>query len=383
RSERRVEALKDRLDVGCRFTARMACQQGDLAANAVLHVIVASNDSGERRVELEELATGAQKRAIDPLAFALARDHVDDDLDAIGELLHRRHLDIGIGVGDGGGFVGGDDEAGTRLGGEETHRPLDAGAEIEHDTVVALRQQVQFRAQRHEPTRGKRRESARTRASGDDVEAAFITGGRLRKSRLAGDHAGEVALGRDAELHVDIGEAEIPVKEQDPLACLGHGMSERDREPGLADAAFPGCDGDDVAPLRRCGPDRRRERLHDGGWFHGDPLMAWTCCGCWAAFGRMRRASTTGLKAARPLAMSGEVPASAKLRRSDSAQAMTLPSRCTMSSLVTTMRLAPMSRKIRAISSVSTASPPAGRTRTGSAPLAMTSCDSSRRSPAL
>ncbi len=74
---------------------------------------------------------------------------------------------------------------------------------------------------------------------------------------LAGEHAGEIAARRAAELDVDIGEAEIAVEQQRLAPGERQRVRERDREPGLADPALAGGDGDDVVRFSGC---RRRHR---------------------------------------------------------------------------------------------------------------------------
>src|SRR5580658_1467490 len=376
-----IEAAGDRRDVFRRLAGRMPGQQRRLAADAVSHMLVAADDAGERRLDLQELTAGAQQRGIDAFALALARDHVDGDLYALGQPLQRRDLDIGVGVGDGGGLVGGEDDAGARLSGEQPHRALDAGAEIEHDPIVVLSEELQLRPQRHEPAWGKRREAARAGASGNNIESTLVGAGHLCQRGVPRDDAAEIALGREAELHVDIGEAEIAVEEQRLASGLRQGMREGDREPGLADAAFARRDSDDVAAMRR-GAGLRKRR-HHGCWLHGDAFLVLARRSASAGFGRSRRASTTALQGISPFATSAVALASLKARRNASAAPMTLPKRCVMSRRVTMRRAAPRSRKMRAVSSVSTASPPAGSTSTGSARLAAMIAASSRRSAAL
>src|ERR1700730_16082420 len=75
RSKVLLEALEDRLDIGGGIAAGMPRQQRRLAADAVLDVIIAADDAGQRRLDLEELATGPQQRAVDAFGLALARPH--------------------------------------------------------------------------------------------------------------------------------------------------------------------------------------------------------------------------------------------------------------------------------------------------------------------
>src|SRR5690348_1196411 len=98
-----------------------------------------------------------------------------------------------------------------------------------------------------------------------------------------------------SELHIDIGEAEIAVEQQRAAPGLRQGMRQRNREPGFADAAFPGSDRDDVA--RRSRRDRRRRKV-DIDTRHGEPL------------GKSSRASKAGVNAASPSAISAAMPAS-------------------------------------------------------------------------
>ncbi len=70
---------------------------------------------------------------------------------------------------------------------------------------------------------------------------------RLGQSHAAGHDRQKIAARRDAELDVDIGEAEIAVEQQNAGRDGGGGEALRqgDRQEGLSDAAFPGCDGDE------------------------------------------------------------------------------------------------------------------------------------------
>ena len=71
--------------------------------------------------------------------------------------------------------------------------------------------------------------------------------------------APQVARRRQAELDVDIGQAEIGIEQQHPPAGPGQRVRQRDGEPGLADAALAGGDGDDAAA--RCDSGRCGARL--------------------------------------------------------------------------------------------------------------------------
>ena len=75
--------------------------------------------------------------------------------------------------------------------------------------------------------------------------------------QIAGYDAAEVAVGGEAELDVDIGEAEIAVEQQGLAAGTSQRVGKGDREPGLADTTLAGRDGDDVPPFRQKGGARR------------------------------------------------------------------------------------------------------------------------------
>ncbi len=88
---------------------------------------------------------------------------------------------------------------------------------------------------------------AGARAAGQQVEAAGIDpADRLAERATAEQDARQVEPRAEAELDVDVGEAEVAVEQQDALAAPGECLGEADREPGLADPALAG--GDREAP---------------------------------------------------------------------------------------------------------------------------------------
>ncbi len=138
---------------------------------------------------------------------------------------------------------------------------------------------------------------------------------RLLERDLAGEDAGEIAARRAAELHIDIGEAEIAVEQQRLAPGQRQRMRQRDREPGLADPALAGGDGDDVALLRLQlpGPGPALRRRARRSWIY----LVFSSKGRRdrAAAASSSRARRAGLKGLRPSAMALATPASAKPRR--------------------------------------------------------------------
>ena len=84
----------------------------------------------------------------------------------------------------------------------------------------------------------ERGEAARARAAGEDVEPAGVGEAGFLPIGAAGEQAGHVAAGGEAELDVDVGEAQIRIEQQHAAALAGQSLGEADGEPGFADAAF-------------------------------------------------------------------------------------------------------------------------------------------------
>ena len=138
------------------------------------------------------------------------------------------------------------------------------------------------------------RQRAGAGTAGEDVEPALGVAHRcLRQRHAAGDDVAQVARRRQAKLHIDVGQAEIGVEQQHAAALARQDMRQGDGEPGLADAALAGGDGD-AARLR-----------------HGTGREAW---GGFRVCSR-RSASKAGVSGTRPSAAPGPMPASVSARR--------------------------------------------------------------------
>src|SRR5690606_38768212 len=144
--------------------------------------------------------------------------------------------------------------------------------------------------------------------------------GLLDRQVLLEDGA-EIDLRRQAELDVDVGEAEIAVEQQHAPAGLRQRMGEGDRQPGLADAALARGHGNGVG---RTGTSRRdgggQSRLDHSLFLVASaapsPASPAACI--------IRRARDTGLTGCSPSAIWGDMPISAKWSLAASAAA-TMP----------------------------------------------------------
>src|SRR6185312_14359775 len=161
-----------------------------------------------------------------------------------------------------------------------------------------------------------------------------------------GDDMSELAVRGDAELHIDIGKAEIAVEQQDAAPGLGQRVGEGDRKPGLSDPALARSDRDDVAAVLRAVGERARRGIELGGLCHATPL------------GKSKRARSIGENASSPSAISGAMPASARPRLRRWPTLNTAPSRRTASSRVAIARAQPRSRNMSAMARVSARSRP-------------------------
>ncbi|MEZ5863421.1 MAG: hypothetical protein R3D25_04865 [Geminicoccaceae bacterium] len=136
----------------------------------------------------------------------------------------------------------------------------------------------------------------------------------------AGDRPAEADRLVEAELHVDIGEAEIGVDQEHATPQMGERMGQRDREEGLADPALP-----EASTVRPVMPSLLDER---GGAMQEQPREV----GGRERFrARRRRAMPAPAQAS---------PASATERRR--------PSRRTVSSRAMRWRVAPSARQASA-----------------------------------
>ena len=127
---------------------------------------------------------------------------------------------------------------------------IEPGAEVDDDVVVIAGDIHQAVAQYGDPRLMHGRQAARTRLPRNNMEADF--GHRrddIAHGKFSRHHGAEIPFWRQAELDVDVGEAEITVEQQGVTAGVGQGMGQGDGEPGLADAALSRRYDDDVAAL--------------------------------------------------------------------------------------------------------------------------------------
>src|SRR5690606_16330864 len=143
--------------------------------------------------------------------------------------------------------------------------------------------------------------------------------------------------------------------------------AQRDRQPGLADAALARSDGDHIAGLAQGAGQANRVGNGRYGVAHAKTLSPNSGVLIPRSWESNKRASETGFKGDSPSATRGEVLTWEKLNWPISAATSMKPRRRAKSSRVAISRLAPSALNISAISAASCTSPPPGSTRMGSA----------------
>lgn len=96
-------------------------------ADGLADLRVAPDHAEKRRRDVEEGLASAQQRAVGPLAAARGVRHVDDHPHVHVGALTSCDLDEGVGVGERGRLVGGDDDARPGDMRQLAPRPIDAG----------------------------------------------------------------------------------------------------------------------------------------------------------------------------------------------------------------------------------------------------------------
>ena len=196
---------------------------------------------------------------------------------------------------------------------------------------------------------------------------------RLRQRQPAGQHAAQVVARHQAQLHVDVGEAQVAVEQQGSPAEPGQRVRQSDREPGLADAALARCYGDDAARLR---PSGGAQGLR-GGDVIGGPFRL-------AAGARVvveqQQQTRQRQRADRAHGSAACGPTVTRRRPAPNVGGVEQrPSRRATSSRVAIIRRQPTRANAAARSPASIASAPAASTSTGSA----RACSISARTPAI
>ena len=200
----------------------MARQQQRLPADRVAHAVVAADDAGAGGVRGRGSVWQARSSVAKVRSPAWRRGGlVDHDADVALRPVGGVQLQHGVGVGQAGGLLGGQHQQRVGPGGHPAHRAVEAGAKVEQHRVVArglAAQGGEHPLQRRRVEGGQR---AGAGAAGDDVETAIgMVQRRVGQRGAAGDDAAQVLPRRQAELDVDIGEAEIGVEQQHAAALV-------------------------------------------------------------------------------------------------------------------------------------------------------------------
>ncbi len=115
----------------------MAREQERLAPDRVPHAVIAADHAGEPWRAAEEGRAGALQRGEGPLPGAARGGQIDHDAGVAVPPVGRVQLEHGIGVGQAGGLVGGHDQQRVGPCRHPAHGPVEPGAEIEQDRVIA------------------------------------------------------------------------------------------------------------------------------------------------------------------------------------------------------------------------------------------------------
>lgn len=261
-----LELAGQRQDIGGGGTVRMTYCHRRLGPDAVLDPGIAPDHAGQRRLDLEKGLAGAQQRGIGALAFGNRARHVHGDLQIADIALADAELDEGIGVSERGRLVGRDDQHAAGAPAKLADGALDAGAEVEQEPVVMGRRLEQLVAQLRQALTAHGDERCGAGTARHHVEIARrIIGDGIGQRAPALDHGSQIRARHQAELDVDIGEAEIAVEQQDAFLQPCQGLGQRDGEPGLPDTALARRNGKSAQTRRPAGGPRR------GGFRIGAP----------------------------------------------------------------------------------------------------------------
>lgn len=226
----------------------MPGQERHLAPDRLGDARVTAHHARERRALLQKGLGGLPERCPCALARELGDGHVDHYAPVTARPVEGGELEAGIGVGQRGRLLGGDDEQRVGERREPPRGAVEPSTDVKHHVIVAAGA-GESREDRLELRLGQSGESARARAPGENRESGVGHRGGERFHAFAAEQAGDIAGDGEADLHIDIGKPEIAVDQQNLPAAFGERLRQRDGKPGLAHAALAG--GDCDQPPRR------------------------------------------------------------------------------------------------------------------------------------
>ena len=223
---------------------RQAAAEGLLAHHGLVHAGVAGQHTGQIQRDPAQEVVADVREPHEHLAGALhVLRHVHADLEAVHAVLRLQHLDQGIGVRQGGGFRGQDEEAFLRRHIEIEHAVVDARARVHDEEIQIVLQIVHGIQQLQLLPRIERQHLADTRRGGQDGEAVFRGQQDVPQGRPLMEQVEDVLFGMQAQQHVHIGQPQVRVQKQHALAARRQGQGQIDRDIGLAHAPLARGDG--------------------------------------------------------------------------------------------------------------------------------------------
>ena len=223
---------------------RQAAAEGLLAHHGLVHAGVAGQHTGQIQRDPAQEVVADVREPHEHLAGALhVLRHVHADLEAVHAVLRLQHLDQGIGVRQGGGFRGQDEEAFLRRHIEIEHAVVDARARVHDEEIQIVLQLVHGIQQLQLLPRIERQHLADTRRGGQDGEAVFRGQQDVPQGRPLMEQVEDVLFGMQAQQHVHIGQPQVRVQKQHALAARRQGQGQIDRDIGLAHAPLARGDG--------------------------------------------------------------------------------------------------------------------------------------------
>ena len=171
-------------------------------------------------------------------------------------LLHAQHLDGGVGVGQRGRLRRGDDD---RLVGHRDrveHHVGDARAGVDQHPVVVRAHRVDQSRELLAHRRRQPRVLDQAGAGQQHLEVAGRGQKRLVERALPGEDIMQRAPGLQVQHHVEVGQTEVGIDHQHPLAPAGQRGGEIGGQHRLADAALAAGDREDTRTLGAAGRGR-------------------------------------------------------------------------------------------------------------------------------
>ncbi len=227
----------------------MARQQRGLPPDRVADPAVAPDDARQRRRSAQEGGAGPCQDVIGAAAAGEAGRLVDHQSHVAGgkrtprRPVARLELEHRIGIGECGGFIGRHDQQGVGAGGHVPGGGIDAGTQIQQHHVIAVERADRLQ-QSIQQAELQRRHRGGARPARQDVERRgrqlrrYVPDDDLLQAAPSRQHRGQVLARRQAELDVDVGEAEVAIDEQHGPAPCGQALRQGNRQPRLADAAL-------------------------------------------------------------------------------------------------------------------------------------------------